>query len=192
MKVLFSKVRLAVSPEINALATILVALVAIAMYVPFLAGWELWYPDEPDIGEVAVAMYESGDWVAPRRMGVIWVDYPPLLYWVGVASSHLTGGVSAFSLRLPNALAAVALEHDVKLKKDSSAWASVAGLVPAKTAAGVSTTVDYFDADGNTTATLTDIRSVGISLTAEAPAGRDGTVERTYTTRVRCRNLSLP
>jgi 4-amino-4-deoxy-L-arabinose transferase-like glycosyltransferase len=88
---------------------VVVALVAIAMYVPFLAGWELWYPDEPDIGEVAVAMYESGDWVAPRRMGVIWVDYPPLLYWVGVASSHLTGGVSAFSLRLPNALAAVAL-----------------------------------------------------------------------------------
>ena len=36
-------------------------------------------------------------------------DDLPLLYWVGVASSHLTGGVSAFSLRLPNALAAVAL-----------------------------------------------------------------------------------
>ncbi len=50
----------------------------------------------------------------------------------------------------------------------------------------------YFDADGNATGTLTDIRSVGISLTAEAPAGRDGTLERTYTTRVRCRNLSLP
>jgi hypothetical protein len=36
---------------------------------------------------------------------------------------------------LYNALAGVAGEHDVKLKKDSSAWASVAGLVPAKTAA---------------------------------------------------------
>jgi len=88
---------------------LVVALTAFAIYVPFLSGWDLWYPDEPDIGEVAVAMYDSGDWVAPRRMGVIWVDYPPLLYWVGVATSKVVGGVSALSLRLPNALAAVAL-----------------------------------------------------------------------------------
>ena len=88
---------------------LVVALLAFAMYVPFLAGWDLWYPDEPDIGEVAVAMYDSGDWVAPRRMGVIWVDYPPLLYWTGVASSHVFGGVSAFSLRLPNAVTAVGI-----------------------------------------------------------------------------------
>jgi D-alanine-D-alanine ligase len=37
---------------------------------------------------------------------------------------------------LYKALATVAEEHGVKLKKDSSAWASVAGLVPARTAAG--------------------------------------------------------
>jgi D-alanine-D-alanine ligase len=36
--------------------------------------------------------------------------------------------------RFYNALAGVAEEHGVKLKKDSSAWASVAGLAPAKTA----------------------------------------------------------
>ncbi len=50
----------------------------------------------------------------------------------------------------------------------------------------------YFDADGVVTADMPDIRSVGILLTASAPAGRDGLVTRTYTTRVRCRNLSLP
>jgi D-alanine-D-alanine ligase len=37
--------------------------------------------------------------------------------------------------RLYQALATVAGEHGLKIKKDSSAWASVAGLVPAKTAA---------------------------------------------------------
>jgi D-alanine-D-alanine ligase len=37
--------------------------------------------------------------------------------------------------RLYNALGGVAAEHGVTLKKDSSVWASVAGLVPAKTAA---------------------------------------------------------
>ena len=49
----------------------------------------------------------------------------------------------------------------------------------------------YFDEDGNATATLADIASVGISLTARAPAGLEGTLDRTYTTRVRCRNQSL-
>ena len=33
------------------------------------------------------------------------------------------------------------------------------------------------------------IRTVLISLTMQRPAGRDGTVSRTYATRVRCRNL---
>jgi hypothetical protein len=33
------------------------------------------------------------------------------------------------------------------------------------------------------------IRTVIISLTMQRPAGRDKTVSRTYTTRVRCRNL---
>ena len=33
------------------------------------------------------------------------------------------------------------------------------------------------------------IRTVLISLTMQRPAGRDGVVSRTYTTRIRCRNL---
>ena len=36
---------------------------------------------------------------------------------------------------------------------------------------------------------LVDIRTVVISLTTQRPAGRDDPVSRTYTTRVRCRNL---
>lgn len=79
------------------------------VYVPFLGMRDLWYPDEPDIGEVCKAMYDSGDWVAPRRMGEIWVDYPPMIYWSGTGASHLLGGFSEFALRLPNALAAIAL-----------------------------------------------------------------------------------
>ena len=79
------------------------------VYVPFLGMRDLWYPDEPDIGEVCKAMFDSGDWVAPRRMGEIWVDYPPMIYWAGTGASHLLGGFSEFALRLPNALAAIAL-----------------------------------------------------------------------------------
>ena len=88
---------------------LLLVLIGLLLYVPFLGLRDLWYPDEPDIGEVCQAMYESGDWVAPRRMGVIWVDYPPMLYWAGAASAHVLGGMSEFALRLPNALAAVRL-----------------------------------------------------------------------------------
>ena len=52
-------------------------------------------------------------------------------------------------------------------------------------------TFSYLDEDGNTTGTLNEIRTVIISMTVEEPAGRDGLVTRTYSTRVRCRNLGL-
>ena len=96
------------SPFVRHRLLLLVGL-GLALYVPFLSLRDLWYPDEPEIAEVAKAMYESGDWIAPRRMGRIWVDYPPMLYWAGAASSHALGGVSELALRLPNALAAIAL-----------------------------------------------------------------------------------
>ena len=79
------------------------------LFVSFLGTRDLWYPDEPDIGEVAQAMYVSGDWISPRRNGEIWVDYWPLLYWAGALCSHLVGGVSEFSLRLASALGGIAL-----------------------------------------------------------------------------------
>ena len=49
----------------------------------------------------------------------------------------------------------------------------------------------YFDEDGNETAVLEDIRSVQISMTVQEDAGNAGTVERSYATRVLCRNLGI-
>ena len=88
---------------------LLLVLIGLVLFVPFLGNHDLWYPDEPNIGEVCKAMYLSGDWVAPRRVGEIWVDYPPMLYWVGTISAHALGGISEFALRLPNAIAAIIL-----------------------------------------------------------------------------------
>lgn len=88
--------------------TIVFLILGALLYVAFLGLRDVWYPDEPDIAEVARAMFLSGDWISPRRMGEIWVDYPPMTYWVGTLSSHLFGEMSAFSLRLPIALAAIA------------------------------------------------------------------------------------
>lgn len=47
----------------------------------------------------------------------------------------------------------------------------------------------YLDSADQTTSDLDEIRSVVVSLTMQRPAGRDQDVSRTYTTRVRCRNL---
>lgn len=54
-----------------------------------------------------------------------------------------------------------------------------------------SLTFNYFDRDNNPTGDPRLIASVEISLTMREPAGRGGTIERTYTTRVRCRNIGL-
>jgi prepilin-type N-terminal cleavage/methylation domain-containing protein len=53
-------------------------------------------------------------------------------------------------------------------------------------------TFTYLDATDTTLAApiqVDEIRTVLISLTLQRPAGRDEPVSRTYTTRIRCRNL---
>jgi len=52
-------------------------------------------------------------------------------------------------------------------------------------------TFTYFDADDLPTAVAGDIRAVQISMTVAEPAGAGGTLQRTYKTRVKCRNLGL-
>jgi len=49
----------------------------------------------------------------------------------------------------------------------------------------------YLDADGAETLNAGNVRTVGISLSARAPAGNAAPVRRTYTTMVRCRNIGL-
>jgi len=49
----------------------------------------------------------------------------------------------------------------------------------------------YFDQDGSETSTLSAIRSVQISMTVREDAGTEGPIERSYSTRVLCRNLGV-
>ena len=53
----------------------------------------------------------------------------------------------------------------------------------------------YLDIDGNDLGSpvgdLAEIRTVAITLSVREPAGRGGLLVRTYTTRIRCRNLGL-
>ena len=49
----------------------------------------------------------------------------------------------------------------------------------------------YLDEDNNVTATLADIRTVTISMTIQEITRGSGTVNRTLSTRVQCRNLGF-
>lgn len=49
----------------------------------------------------------------------------------------------------------------------------------------------YYDETGTVTTSVNAIRTVEISMTVQLPAGRGGTVSRTYSAQVRCRNLGL-
>ena len=88
---------------------LLLASLGTLLYVTGLGLRDLWFPNEPNVAEAALAMFQSGDWVTPRRMGVVWVDYPPLIYWAGSISSTILGDMNEVSLRLPSALGAIAL-----------------------------------------------------------------------------------
>ncbi|MBN2242913.1 MAG: glycosyltransferase family 39 protein [Acidobacteria bacterium] len=70
--------------------------------------------DEAYYVQPALHMVESGHWVTPCANGVRFLEKPPLLYWV-TAASFKVFGINEFALRLPTALAVIALVWIVML-----------------------------------------------------------------------------
>jgi 4-amino-4-deoxy-L-arabinose transferase-like glycosyltransferase len=64
--------------------------------------------DEGYYAQASKGMAESGDWVTPYVNGVRFLEKPPLLYWLTAASFKIFG-INEFALRLPTALAVIAL-----------------------------------------------------------------------------------
>jgi len=64
--------------------------------------------DEGFYAQAARHMVESGDWVTPYANDVRFLEKPPLLYWITAASFKIFG-INEFALRLPTALAVIAL-----------------------------------------------------------------------------------
>src|SRR5262249_8543556 len=87
------------------------ALLLIALALPAFL-WDLGRPaladGEAKHAEIPRVMLESGDWLTPPINGTRYPEKPPLVYWP-TALSYLSVGVSEFSARLPNGLAATAL-----------------------------------------------------------------------------------
>ncbi|WP_072621234.1 ArnT family glycosyltransferase [Spirulina major] len=63
---------------------------------------------EPLFAEASRQMTVTGDWVTPYFNGVTRFDKPPLVYWL-MALGYLAFGVNEWTVRLPSALAAIAL-----------------------------------------------------------------------------------
>jgi 4-amino-4-deoxy-L-arabinose transferase-like glycosyltransferase len=64
--------------------------------------------DEAKHAEIPREMIATGDWLTPHINGTRYFEKPPLVYWLTALSYHAFG-VSEFSARLPNGLAATAL-----------------------------------------------------------------------------------
>ncbi len=64
--------------------------------------------DEGHYAQAPLHMVESGDWVTPYVNGVRFLEKPPLMYWLTAVGFRIFG-ISEFALRLPTALAVIAL-----------------------------------------------------------------------------------
>ncbi len=84
---------------------LLVALLALILFVSGLRAIGFVGPDEPRYADVARAMLLSGDYVTPRLFGEPWFEKPPLYYWI--AAQFFRISISEQTARLPSAIAAI-------------------------------------------------------------------------------------
>lgn len=63
-------------------------------------------PNDGQYAEVAREMLESGDWISPHLNGVLFLNKPPLLYWL-IASSYALFGINEAAARLPGILTTI-------------------------------------------------------------------------------------
>jgi len=115
------------------LAILLPMLLAAIVYLSSTASRAVIDYDEGHYSQVALQMIQRGDWVTPYANGVRFLEKPPLLYWLTAASFRVFG-VNEFALRLPTALAVIALVWVVTLiarRTSGERAAIIAGLCTA-------------------------------------------------------------
>ena len=84
------------------------AVVAALITVPGLWVGTLWDNSETAYGEVAREILLTHDWIVMHLNGVPYFVQPPLYFWLAAAFA-LVFGPTAFAMRLPSALATIAL-----------------------------------------------------------------------------------
>jgi 4-amino-4-deoxy-L-arabinose transferase-like glycosyltransferase len=89
-------------------AAILGALFAAIITLPGLGNGSLWDNSETVYGEVAREVMLTHDWVVMHVNGAPWFVQPPLFFWIAALCAKAFG-VTAFAMRLPAALATIAM-----------------------------------------------------------------------------------
>jgi len=64
------------------LIVILIALVIIGIYMFMNTCTTLWDRDEPEYAQVVLEMVESGNYLVPTINSQVWLEKPPLIYWM--------------------------------------------------------------------------------------------------------------
>ncbi len=93
-------------------AALIGALVAAFATLPGLGTGTLWDNSETAYGEVAREILLTHDWVVMHLNGAPWYVQPPLYFWIAASFGKLWG-ISEFTLRLPSALATIAMAAGV-------------------------------------------------------------------------------
>ncbi|MGH7814176.1 MAG: glycosyltransferase family 39 protein [Candidatus Binataceae bacterium] len=86
---------------------IAIAALGTAIFFSHLGSFGLWEPDESRYAEIAREMSAGLGWLVPHLNYVVYIEKPPLLYWLTALSFRLFG-LNEFAARLPVALAALA------------------------------------------------------------------------------------
>jgi 4-amino-4-deoxy-L-arabinose transferase-like glycosyltransferase len=94
--------------SVPARAALLGAVFAALVTLPGLGIGTLWDNSETAYGEVAREIVRSHDWVVMHLNTQPWFVQPPLYFWIAALFADLFGP-NAFALRLPSALATIAM-----------------------------------------------------------------------------------
>ncbi|HEY0395214.1 MAG TPA: glycosyltransferase family 39 protein [Candidatus Elarobacter sp.] len=94
--------------SVPARAALLGALFAALVTLPGLGIGTLWDNSETAYGEVAREILLMHDWVVMHLNGQPWFVQPPLYFWIAALFAKIFGP-TAFALRLPSALATIAM-----------------------------------------------------------------------------------
>ncbi len=77
------------------------------LYFYNLGGWDLWNPDEPRYAQIAKEMLQGEGWIIPHLNSEVYLDKPPLFFWLMAATATFIGGMNEFAARFPAALFAL-------------------------------------------------------------------------------------
>ncbi len=89
-------------------AALLGALASALLVLPGLGAGTLWDNSETIYGEVAREILLTHDWVVLHYNGLPWFVQPPLYFWLAAICAKIFG-LTSFAMRLPAALATIAM-----------------------------------------------------------------------------------